>query len=251
MDFIKPVFDAALAAHTDHTRPFSVLTFAQSLDGCIGSADNSQPLRLSGTESMSLTHSLRHLCDGILVGSGTLVNDNPRLNVRPELLVSSDSTAVLSSAPSHPRPIILDSNLRTPPTANIVLLKNRPIIVCSFNPSSTHSSDILKRQSDLEAVDVQILNLEGVSLHDNIPRILTTLKSVYNINSLMIEGGSHVISSFLTLGSNAVDLLVVTVAPMFVGINGVKANDGNSIVTLSDPTYKQFGRDMVLVSKLP
>ncbi|KAJ3295008.1 DNA helicase rad5 [Rhizoclosmatium sp. JEL0117] len=45
----------------------------------------------------------------------------------------------------------------------------------------------------------------------------------------MIEGGSRVISSFLTLGSNAVDLLVVTVAPMFVGINGVKANDGNSI----------------------
>mmetsp|Transcript_34521 Transcript_34521/g.55844 ORF Transcript_34521/g.55844 Transcript_34521/m.55844 type:complete len:147 (+) Transcript_34521:57-497(+) len=81
-------------------RPFVTLTYAQSLDGSI-SAERGSPLLLSGKESMTMTHALRAAHDAILVGVGTLIADDPSLNVRH---VNG----------TNPRPIILDSSLRMP-----------------------------------------------------------------------------------------------------------------------------------------
>jgi 3,4-dihydroxy 2-butanone 4-phosphate synthase/GTP cyclohydrolase II len=54
-----------------------------------------------------MTHRLRSAHDAILVGVGTVLADNPRLTVR---LVEG----------SHPRPIVLDSQARTPPGAQLL-----------------------------------------------------------------------------------------------------------------------------------
>ncbi|CAM9228488.1 unnamed protein product [Pylaiella littoralis] len=62
-------------------RPFVTLTYAQSIDGSIAGADKSQ-VCLSGPESRTMTHGLRSIHDAILVGAGTVRQDNPRLNVR-------------------------------------------------------------------------------------------------------------------------------------------------------------------------
>eukprot|EP00903_Cladosiphon_okamuranus_P006781 g6609.t1 len=62
-------------------RPFVTLTYAQSIDGSIAGADKSQVF-LSGSESQTMTHGLRSIHDAILVGAGTVRQDNPRLNVR-------------------------------------------------------------------------------------------------------------------------------------------------------------------------
>ncbi len=67
-------------------------------------------MALSGTESMLMTHKLRTLHDGIMVGIGTVLNDNPQLNAR--LLSQPPAVSGL------PRPIVLDSKLRTPSTAS-------------------------------------------------------------------------------------------------------------------------------------
>jgi 2,5-diamino-6-(ribosylamino)-4(3H)-pyrimidinone 5'-phosphate reductase len=61
-------------------RPFITLTFAQSLDGKIAKRD--QQILISGKESMAMTHRLRTLHDGILVGIGTALIDDPQLNGR-------------------------------------------------------------------------------------------------------------------------------------------------------------------------
>lgn len=61
------------------SRPFLTLTFAQSLDAKIAGIGGQQ-LALSCNESMVMTHWLRSKHDGILVGIGTAVNDNPQLN---------------------------------------------------------------------------------------------------------------------------------------------------------------------------
>ena len=62
-------------------RPFITLSYAQSWDGSI-TTRSGEPLSFSGEESTQLTHQLRSLHDGILVGIGTVLSDDPQLTVR-------------------------------------------------------------------------------------------------------------------------------------------------------------------------
>jgi len=72
---------AAQGAEVEFTAPLVTLTYAQSLDGSIAAADGSAVL-ISGKESMHMTHALRAAHDAILVGVGTVRNDDPSLTVR-------------------------------------------------------------------------------------------------------------------------------------------------------------------------
>ena len=117
-------------------RPRVTLTYAQSLDGSIA-ARAGLPLVLSGAASMRYTHQLRAAHDAILVGIGTVLSDDPQLNVR------------LVEGPS-PRPIILDSELRCPLTARCLEASRRPIVATTDRASAI-------RRRDLEAQGVTIL----------------------------------------------------------------------------------------------
>src|SRR4029079_19395558 len=93
-------------ARTPRTdRPFVTLAYAQSVAGSIA-LEPGRPFALSGPESMRLTHALRAAHDGILIGIGTLLSDDPRLTVR---LVQGKS----------PQPVVVDSQLRTPLQARL------------------------------------------------------------------------------------------------------------------------------------
>ena len=95
------------AAHRRRTgRPLVTLSYAQSLDGSIADRPG-RPLALSGPQAMALTHGLRAAHEAILVGIGTVLADNPRLNVR--LVTGPD-----------PQPVVVDSRLRFPPYANLL-----------------------------------------------------------------------------------------------------------------------------------
>lgn len=65
------------------------------------------------------------------------------------------------------------------------------------------------------------------------------------INHVMVEGGSRIIQSCLTSG--LVDLLIVTIAPVYVGNQGV---DVSAVAKLRDVQYQQFGNDMVMTAKI-
>ncbi|KAJ3384532.1 SAM domain and HD [Entophlyctis sp. JEL0112] len=216
-----------------YPRPRVVLTFAQSLDGCIGAKDNSAPLLLSGQQSMAVTHALRQSLDAILVGAGTAVNDNPRLAVNPSLL-NLDSSAV-----KHPRPVILDTRLRIRIDANIVKLKNRPIVFCNYSPAHKDYESISAKRKLLEEQDVTVVNLWNDSEFNSddqlqhsprsseihLPTMLRVLKQKFGIESVMVEGGAMIISRFLALGSSCVDDVVITIAPILVG-DGIRAYSG-------------------------
>ena len=222
----EPLSEAA--AYRQRTgRPFVTLSYAQSLDGSIA-ARPGRPLALSGSKSMALTHGLRAAHDGILVGIGTLLADNPRLNVR--LVEGQD-----------PQPIVVDSRLRFPPYAN--LLRN-----CRVPWIATSEDADKERQAALEQIGARVLRLPpAANGWVDLTALLRYLGEM-GLNSLMVEGGAQIITSFLA--ARLVDQVVLTIAPMLVG--GLRVMDylGQAQVScfprLRRVSYQRLGEDLVL-----
>jgi 3,4-dihydroxy 2-butanone 4-phosphate synthase/GTP cyclohydrolase II len=215
-------------------RPCVTLTYAQSLDGSI-SARRGQPLPLSGPASARLTHQLRSSHDAILVGIGTVLSDDPRLDVR---LVEG----------RNPQPVVLDSQLRTPPSSNLlggVYSPARvPLIVATEGAPGT-------RVAALQASGAEVLCLPAdedglVSL----PHLLPLLRA-RGIERLMVEGGARVIASFLR--QRLVDFFILTIAPVLVG--GLRAIEegqwrdsaptGRSFPRIQEGDWARLGEDLV------
>ena len=195
MDFIKSLLTGAPQHRRDTGRPFVTLSYAQSLDGCI-SARAGEALPLSGQQSLTLTHQLRAGHDAILVGIGTVLSDNPRLNVR---LVDGKS----------PKPIVVDSRLRLPLNCKLLKQNSRhPWIVTREEPEKA-------RRAAIEASGAQVITVRPNSRGQVHLEAMLGELGERGINSLMVEGGSRIITNFLL--ERLVDYLVLTVAPVLVG----------------------------------
>jgi len=211
-------------------RPFITLSYAQSLDGSI-TARRGQPMALSGPQSMAFCHHLRAQHDAILVGINTVLADDPRLTVR---LVSGQ----------NPQPIVLDSNLRFPLTANL-----------SHHPDhqpwiATTASAKAPRWQELAASGAHLFSLppDGRGRVD-LPALLSQL-AARGVQSVMVEGGARVITSFLDL--HLVDRVAITIAPLLVGglhaVESVVWHNGRLSPHLRHPQYHTLGQDIVLIA---
>jgi len=196
------------------------LAFAQSLDGCI-TARQGYPTALSSAEAMAYTHGLRAAHDAILVGVDTVLADDPRLNVR---LVSGAS----------PQPIVLDSHLRIPLTCRLIAQPVHPLWVLCSNSVQT------ERRHEVEAHGVRVLNAfdEG-SYAGRWPQLLRVLEE-QNIRSLMVEGGSHVITSLLESG--CAHRLSLTIAPRFLTGMHALHHTRIELPELRNVRYRPVGR---------
>jgi GTP cyclohydrolase II len=224
---LREIATQGAACRRERQRPLVTLTYAQSLDGSIA-ARPGHPLAISCPESQTFTHSLRAAHDAILVGIGTVLADNPRLNVR---LVPG----------KNPQPILLDSRLRFPSYANLLKDGNLPWVI------TTPSAEV-SRQEDLEKQGARVIRLpEGSCGGIDLTALLATLGEM-GIQSLMVEGGAQVITSFIT--SQLVDQVIVTVAPVLVG--GLRVLDSSLSLPLGNfprliqVSFHQVGEDLVL-----
>jgi GTP cyclohydrolase II len=208
-------------------RPLVTLTYAQSLDGCI-SARPGQSTALSGPQSLRMTHELRARHDAILVGIGTLLSDDPRLNAR------------LATGPD-PQPVILDSYLRTPVSARLLQGQRKPWVFAGPEASSA-------ARRALQAAGVQLIFLSPEEKGRlPLPELLRTLAGM-GINSLMVEGGAQVISSFLH--SRLVDHVVLTIAPRFLsGYHALEGADPAQLPRLETWESRRYGDDLVLFGR--
>ncbi len=198
MRVVEDLIRQAEVERGDRDRPLVTLSYAQSIDGSIARR-RGEPLTLSGSASMKITHQLRAIHDGILVGIGTVQADDPKLTVRH---VTGDD----------PQAIILDSRLRFPPNARLLSNQKPPWLFASASADSS-------TQSELEQYGCRTFRVAGTEkgeLHLN--EVLQTLNT-QGIKRLMVEGGASVITSFLSSG--LADVAVITIAPFFVG--GFKA----------------------------
>ncbi|HVL06202.1 MAG TPA: GTP cyclohydrolase II RibA [Acidimicrobiales bacterium] len=174
-------------------RPYVVLKYAQTLDGRIATSTGDARW-ISGESERRISHTLRAGCDAVLVGIGTVFADDPQLTVR----------MVPGASPIR---VVLDSDLRVPAGAKVLDAETRTVIV-----TTERSSPEARRL--LEERQVRVLVVPegpgGVALAP----ALAVLRAE-GISSLLVEGGSRVITSLLA--GRFVDRMVVGVAPTIIG----------------------------------
>ncbi|KAI8090192.1 dihydrofolate reductase-like domain-containing protein [Gilbertella persicaria] len=228
-DFLDPIY---ANKPSFSNRPFVTLTFAQSLDGKI--AKQNQQVLISGKESMAMTHYLRTLHDGILIGIGTALVDNPQLNAR-----------YVSCTKRQPQPIVLDPFLKLELDCKLVTnyqqgIGKQPWLIVSEKGCQASPEKKVK----LENAGVKLVCVPTRTDRIPLEHVLEVLKQE-GIHTLMIEGGSRIIQSCL---KNEWDQLIVTIGPMFIGSNGVSAITDNDMVQLDHVQYQTMGKDIVMTA---
>jgi diaminohydroxyphosphoribosylaminopyrimidine deaminase / 5-amino-6-(5-phosphoribosylamino)uracil reductase len=148
-------------------RPYIILKWAQTFDGYMGCKSNR--ILISSGISNIYSHKWRTEVDGILIGKSTAILDNPSLTSR---LYEGDS----------PQRILLDSNLETPLTNHLFTDSYETFV---FN----------KLRSGIDG-KVQYILMEDLS---DIEELLSKLVDL-EIFSIIIEGGSKVLNSFIKSG---------------------------------------------------
>ncbi|MEE9936296.1 MAG: bifunctional diaminohydroxyphosphoribosylaminopyrimidine deaminase/5-amino-6-(5-phosphoribosylamino)uracil reductase RibD [Deltaproteobacteria bacterium] len=182
-------------------RPFVTVKYAQSLDGRIATATG-QSQWISSPASLKFAHQLRARHDAILVGSKTVLADNPTLTVR-------------HVRGRNPVRIILDSKLVTPRDANVMQnLSEAPTLIVTTRDSAD------PRFQALSSAGATMITVDA----DTDGRInlnsLFQLLARQKISSVLIEGGAKVITA--ALKNDLVDRLVVVTAPKILG-RGIEA----------------------------
>jgi len=147
-------------------RPYIILKWAESKDGFIAPINQTAPFWMTSSESKKLVHQWRAEEDAILVGRITAEKDNPSLNVR-------------EVEGGNPTRIVIDKELKLSSALNLFDSTAKTII---FNAKKT------------EVIDLNYFIKTGYKgLLNNI------LEELYkqNIQSIIIEGGSKTLQSFI------------------------------------------------------
>ena len=165
-------------------RPFVQLKMALDSAGQVAAGDGA-PVWVTGPEARAYAHLLRAEADAILVGSGTVLADDPELTCRlPGLSARS------------PDRIVLDARLRTPATAKVYRQNTQKtrIWVATAGEGAASSGTAERRGNalvlDVGSHDGRSLDLDG---------LLDTLAS-NGLTRLMVEGGPTVWQAFLATG---------------------------------------------------
>lgn len=184
--------------------PFLVLKLALSLDGKLAARPGART-RITGSEALERVHRLRAGFDAILVGRGTAAVDDPLLTARGE--------------PSPRRPpvrVILDSELRLSPVSALVrTIDEAPVwVVTGPRPEPG-------RRARLEAGGVRVLEALHAPEGGLEPGAVARRLSEAGVDSVLIEGGARVASSFLR--AELIRRLHLFYAPVLFGPTGVPA----------------------------
>lgn len=240
--------------------PFTTLTFATSLDSSLALSPGARTV-LSGPQSKAMTHYLRSRHDGILIGVGTAMADDPGLNCR----ITGTGGYGGEGLDGQPRPIVIDPSARWDFSDESKLFqlcrqgRGRPpwIVTALEEPP-------VEKRALLESYGGQFISLEMDTSPDGHHKIdwrnlLVVLRS-HGLRSVMIEGGGQVINSLLEPPyMSLIDRVIVTIAPTWLGRGGVVVSParrfddaGNAIsaARLTDVRWYPFGEDVVLCGRM-
>lgn len=166
--------------------PYTRVKVATSLDGRIAMADG-ESRWITGPQARADAMHLRARSGAIVTGIGTVLNDDPKLNVRPPQKLNI-----------QPLRVVLDTNGRLSPQAEILQQLGDVIVVCNSKANTTDKAYRWEHEHGTAQLDEvhQRLAEEGV-------------------NEVLVEAGSKLTGAYLE--TNLWDELVVYVAPKIMG----------------------------------
>jgi 5-amino-6-(5-phosphoribosylamino)uracil reductase len=181
-------------------RPYVLLSCGMSIDGYMDNATDTR-LLLSNDADFDRVDSVRAQCDAILVGAGTVRQDNPRLLVRSPARRAERVARGLR--PSPVKVTVTGRGELDPAAAFFAAGESDKLVYCP-------TSALAEATGRLGGVATVVDSGEPVDLG----RVLTDLHA-RGVGRLMVEGGGTIHTQFLTAG--LVDELHLVVAPFFVG----------------------------------
>jgi diaminohydroxyphosphoribosylaminopyrimidine deaminase / 5-amino-6-(5-phosphoribosylamino)uracil reductase len=213
--------------------PFVTLKMAQSQDNKIAINDGTT-MYITSKESLIEVHRLRRQADAILVGIGTVLSDNPVLNIRHGLL---------ESGYKNPIKLILDSHLRTPLDAKIIK-ENTDTKVIIF----TQKNRDVKKIFPSHVVIVPIENKgNSLSLSDVLAYCFE-----HGIFDIFVEGGPAIYESFLN--EKLADKAIVFKAPSTGKSTDVKSpfivNDNSECLNLRKTSNTLLANDICITGTI-
>ena len=195
--------------------PFTVMKTAMTLDGKIATAAGNSKW-ISNEVSRRRVHELRDVYDGILVGIGTVLADDPALTTR-----------LASQSGKNPLRIVVDSRARTPLTAKVV--------------TDGQAETLIAVTVAAEAAKVEALRQAGVEVLVVNDGQQVDLKQLFcrlgerGICSIFVEGGALINYSLLKAG--LIDKVYSFIAPKMVGGSSAPGPVGGDGVETLDQAF--------------
>ena len=202
------------------------LKVAATLDGKIASSSGNSKW-ITGPNARQLVHRLRHEHEAILIGSETLLKDNPSLNTRDIFQGTS------------PIKVILDGRGRMPRQAK-----------CLRDDESKTIWVVGRKAPDPDwELPSNLIRLTSPGIRPEISWVLSQLEN-FDIHSILVEGGAQVHASFLK--SKLIDKIYLFLAPRVLGNEGLSWCGELGIENLMDTLNfkiirtKQLNPDLLL-----
>ncbi len=226
----------AFFKHRTTGLPFVIAKFAASLDGRIAAASGDSRW-VSGPQTREWSHQLRTRIDAILVGSETIIVDDPLLTARP-----GDQ-----DADRQPLRVVVDTRGRTPPMARIFTAPGSTLV-------ATVEDAPAPWRASIEAQGAEVI---AFPKHDSRVDLLALAQELAqrDILALLVEGGGVILGAFFDRG--LVDKVHAVIAPIIIGaadapspVAGNGAHRMADALRLREVTVERLGED-VLVTGYP
>ena len=190
-------------------RPWVAVKLAASLDG--GTAlPGGESRWITGEAAREDVQRLRARASAVMTGSGTVIADDPRLDVR------------LPGTERQPLRVVLDSRLRTPPAARILAPPGQALILCSVEEPA--------RAAALRAAGAEV---QAVGASDGGVDLESALAALADrqVNELLVECGAGLAGALLAAG--LADELLLYLAPTLLGRGARPLADLESPVSMA------------------
>lgn len=224
--------DISLVDDIHYRGPYVRLKVAMSLDGHTA-LSNGASQWITGDAARADGHAWRAKSDAVVTGVGTVLADNPLLDVR------------FAPSPSQPTLVIVDSHLRTPPSARLFEVQDRRVLLYT-TPAAAERFDTFGLPT------VSVVALPGRDGRVDLAAMVADLGQ-RGLRILHVEAGSTLNGAFLQSG--LVDELLIYMGPQLLG-DGLPMAQMDRLTRLEEATRLEFvsvhmvGGDLRVVARV-
>ncbi len=223
-----------------HGVPYVRSKLAVSLDGRTALANGTSQW-ITSAAARGDVHRWRARSSAVLTGSGTIVDDDPRLDARREQAEIAESLGI-----KQPLRVIVDARLKTPPTATTLSLPGEVLVL------TTRALEDPLAQA-LRAAGARVERVAGNAEHCDLRAVIEHL-AAHEINDVWVEAGAGLNGALLR--ESLIDELIMYIAPRLLG-NGARGMfDVPPLESLADnyrvtfDDFRKVGPDLRIVARI-